>query len=522
MKKYDYNPKLYGNTYEYLHDVVRRYANRNAFRWKEQGTYRTKTYEEVMEDVQAFSLQLEKRGLVGEHIALIGEASYAWVVGFLAILYTGSVVVPLNYTMPSQEVKDDILFSDAKAILIGDTDIQLQKDILGMPDIVGIQLQDMLTDVVEKETKNYALISPNSLACIIFTTGTTGKRKGVMLSQQNLMAGATQAAAVTDVRQYKRALATLPNYHVLELSATYLSAMYSGVELYFGKDVKYFAKNLKKEMPEIIQVVPLFLQIIEKKIKNGIKSVGVRKFNFAVNICKIASYIKVDLYKKLLGSIYAELGGELKTFVVGGAFLSSETVCFFQKIGIKVLQGYGMTETVGAVSCNREYEINAKSIGTPMPFSELRIKDGEVQVRGKNVMLGYYKEPELTREAFDEGWLKTGDLGYMDEKGFLYLTGRKKNLIILSDGENINPEMFEEEIQDRCEDISEIMVFQQDNKIMAAIYSESGKQSDIHDAIDVFNKTVPYSQRIQDVIFSVTPLPRTGNGKLKRGCFGKG
>lgn len=522
MKKYDYNPKLYRNTYEYLHDVVRRYANRNAFRWKEQGTYRTKTYEEVMRDVQAFSLQLKKRGLIGEHIALIGEASYAWVVGFLAILYTGSVVVPLNYTMSSQEVKDDILFSDAKAILIGDTDIQLQKDILGMPDIVGIQLQDMLTDAVEKETKSYALISPDSLACIIFTTGTTGKKKGVMLSQQNLMAGATQAAAVTDVRQYKRALATLPNYHVLEVSGSYLSAMYAGIELYLGKGVKYFSKNIKREKPEIMLVVPLFLQTMEKKIKTGIRNTGAKKFDFAATVCKIASWFRINLYKRLLKSIYAELGGEIRTFIVGGAFLSPETVRFFQKMGIKILQGYGMTETVGAVSCNREYEINAESIGISMPFSELRIKDGEVQVRGKNVMLGYYKEPELTREAFDEGWLKTGDLGYMDEKGFLYLTGRKKNLIILSDGENINPEMFEEEIQDRCADISEIMVFQQDNKIMAAIYSESGKQSDIHDAIDVFNKTVPYSQRIQDVIFSATPLPRTGNGKLKRGCFGKG
>ena len=522
MKKYDYSPKLYGNIYEYLHDVVCRYANRNAYRWKEQDTYKTKTYEDLMGDVQAFSLQLERRELIGQHIALIGEASYVWVIGFLAILYTGSVVVPLNYVMPSQDVKEDLLFSDAKAVLIGDVDIQLKKDITEFSDIACIQLDDMMTAVTEKETKNYASVCADSLACIIFTTGTTGKRKGVMLSQQNLMAGATQAAAVTDIRQYKRALATLPNYHVLELSATYLSSLYAGVELYLGKDVKYFAKNLKREKPEIIQVVPMFLQIMEKQIKVGIKSVGAKRFNFAVNVCKIASYFRVDIYKKLLGSIYAKLGGELKTFVVGGAFLSSETVCFFQKIGIKVLQGYGMTETVGAVSCNREYEINAKSVGTPMPFSELRIRNGEVQVRGKNVMLGYYKEPGLTREAFDEGWLRTGDLGYIDDNGFLYLTGRKKNLIILSDGENINPEMFEKEIQEMCIDISEIIVFQQDNKIMATIYSESGSRENIHDMIEIFNRTVPCSQRVQSVIFSDVPLPRTENGKLKRDCFGKG
>lgn len=516
MDKYNYNPHLYANTYEFLNDIVEKYSERSAIRWMEQGIYKAKSYCDMMEDINSFVMQMEERKLVQRHIALVGKPSYAWIIGFLAILYSGSVAVPLNGLLPVENIKKDMAFADASAVIIGDIDIQIREEICLGSDIPCIDLDEMMAKKAERKKEEYAKVDTDALACIMFTTGTTGARKGVMLSQQNLMAGATQAAAVSDVRKYNSALATLPNYHILELSGTYLSGLYFGCELFLGKEIKYFSRNLKNEKPEIMEVVPLFLQVMEKKIRRAIKKKGERKFYLATLICRGLLKLGINAYTKVFWGIYEELGSNIKTFIVGGAFLSSETVSFFAKFGISVLQGYGMTETTGAVTCNRDYDINAKSVGRAMPFSEVRIKEGEVQVKGKNVMLGYYKEPELTKEAFDEGWLCTGDLGYIDEKGFLYLTGRKKNLIILSDGENVSPEMWEETIKSKCEDINDIIVFEQENKIMAKIYSESGEEGEIRKIIESFNTSIPYAQRIQKVIFNREPLPRTATGKLKR------
>lgn len=516
MMKHDRVPQLYVNTYEYLHSISLKYSGRNALRWKEDDIYYVKTYQEMMDDIFAFAVQLEKRNLIKGHIALVGEVSYEWVVGFLAIIYTGSVAVPLNYMLSGEELIDDMIFADVDAALIGDMDAQTKLEVCSKSGIDFMEMNDMLLRDELVRMDDYSQVKADSLACIIFTTGTTGKKKGVMLSQQNLMAGATQVAATTDVRKQRKAIATLPAYHIFELTGTYLGGLYCGGELFLGRGVKYFARNIKNESPEIIEVVPLFLEAMKKKIEAAIEKRGKRKYYCAQALCKFLSGIGINVYRMIFHSIYDELGGAIKTFVVGGASLNPEIALFFNNIGIKVLPGYGLTETTGAITCNRDNNVNIKSVGKAMPFSELRIKDGEVQVRGKNVMLGYYKELELTKEVFDDGWFCTGDLGYMDEEGFLYLTGRKKNLIILSDGANINPEIWEEEIRSSCEAISEIIIFEQDNKVVTSIYAENEVREEAEKAIDRFNAKIPYAQRIQKIFFSDEPLPKTSTGKIKR------
>lgn len=441
------------------------YGTQDAIRYKvksagESGKKETKvearTYTQLRQDSERFSAALSGLGEQGKHIALVGATSYSWITAYYGIVNGGSVAVPLDANLSDEDLCELIDRADVTTLIYDGSKestavmaaekcpklvhiIAMEAAGSGNPDILP------MWDLIGKEQKGTGYEpKPEDLATIMFTSGTTGKSKGVMLTHRNLAENAT--ALDMGYEPGMVVMSVLPIHHAYCLSMDILKGTSIGAIICINDSLLRVAKNIKLFEPNMILMVPLMVETLAKKMEE-------------------ASFIPAPLVK---GKVF---GKQFHTICSGGAYLNPAYIDFFKKYGITILQGYGMTECAPVISTNCNGAFKAGSIGKCMPNCEVKIVDEELWVKGSSVMQGYYKMPEETAQTLEDGWLKTGDLGYIDEEGYLFLTGRKKNLIITPNGENVSPEEIENKLSEKRL-VQEVLVRESDSVIEAEIFPD--------------------------------------------------
>ena len=500
------------NIQELVAEAAKEYSNKVAYRYIENREIIEKTYLDIKQDSNAFCWTLEKLGMIGKHVAVIGPTSYEYLVTYFGSASSGSVIVPIDKELPKEEILDllnraDIsvfvydeqyadLLAEAKESCPGITHyIHMRKEV---SDENELSLKSCLR---ENQGQYEKKINPETLCAILYTSGTTGKSKGVMLSHKNLI----HNVVCVDMRVPHDAvmLSVLPIHHAYCFNCDILLAMHNGSTVCINDSIRHLVRNLKRFSPDIILLVPMILESMYYKLNE-------------------ASKASPEIPKPLIAQ--GALGGRLKTIYCGGAYLNPKYIAGFREFGIQLLQGYGMTESAPRISCNYSWLSKDESVGQLLPGVEAKIVDHEIWVKSDSVMMGYYKNPEATAETIVDGWLRTGDLGYVDEDNFVYINGRKKNLIILSNGENISAEELENKLYESPL-VAEALVYGENNVITAEIYpnEEYKEKAGITDPVaalqqivDEVNKNVPLYKRIHTLKVREIPFEKTTSKKIKR------
>ena len=446
--------------------------DKTAFRYRKgRDQTESKTYADVYREVRKAAAWIEHNIGTKQHIAVIGENSYEWLIAFFAILASGNVAAAIDKELPANEVAWMIGKADVTAAFVSKTYSDLVEGIDGLK----VTTLKGLQTAAEAESEEYTLYKPerDEPASIFFTSGTSGRSKAVMLSHGNLASEITDVSKLFDPEDAESVLAVLPFHHTFGLNVAILMAYYYGVTIFLNKSLKNVQDDLKLAKPDVIMLVPMFIEVLYKKIQDGIKKSGKeKKVEKGIKFSNFLLKLGIDKRRKLFKDILDVFGGNLKYIISGGAFLDQSYIKTYHDFGIEILNGYGTTECSPCVAVNRNYHQKAGSVGMKVPGTEFRISaDGEVQVKGPVTMLGYYNEPEATAEVLQDGWYSTGDLGRVDDEGFVFLTGRKKNLIILSNGENISPEELEQDFR-LDPGVNEVLVYDRKNMIIAEIFPE--------------------------------------------------
>lgn len=423
------------------------------------------SYRALASTVRALGTQALASGMSGAHCALIGKLTYQWVVTYLALLSIGAVVVPLDGDWSAQTLAATVRSADCRFLFCGAELSEKAGEICRTAGIAApIYLTDEADGIEAMTTQGEAriaagddgfskvVIDPEALALLVFTSGTTGKGKGVMLSQKALLANITGALSL--VRVGKKTIAVLPPHHTFGSTIGLLTPFAAGMEVYISGGIRHLLHEFKAESPDGLVMVPLYLETFRRKILATAADTGKEKLlGRTMKVSNLLRRVGVNASGKLFASVLSVFGGKLDFIVCGGAPLAQDVMKFFTSLGITVLNGYGITECAPLVSVNRRGEEVDGSVGVPIPWDRVKIDapnengEGEVCVSGPNVMLGYYKDPEATAACMDgDGYFHTGDIGKLDAEGNLYITGRSKNLIILSNGKNIYPEEIESEL----------------------------------------------------------------------------
>lgn len=495
---------------EIIVQAAETYQDASAIRYKiSKKEIASKSYEQLREDSERFSNVLEELGEQGKHIAITGMTSYSWLVSYLGTVNSASVAVPLDVSLPAEDMCELIDRADA-TIFVYD---EIRKDVAAMvkercPKIkylISMQKEEQdkevlsLWQLLEKsENKCSIMPNPDALCTIMFTSGTTGKSKGVMLSHRNLAENATCFDMKIPPRTV--ALSVLPIHHAYCLTMDFLKGLSIGADICINDSLLRVAKNIKLFQPNMILMVPLMIETMAKKLED-------------------AEGLLVDIVKKEV------FGEQFTTICSGGAYLNPAYIDLFARYGITIQQGYGMTECSPVISTNVSWNIRKDSVGQLISNCEAKTVDEELWVRGSSVMMGYYKMPEETAQTLTEdGWLCTGDLGYVDQDGFVYLTGRKKNLIITKNGENVSPEELENKIGEHRL-VQEILVRESEGVIEAEIFPdyEYAKKKEIKDiqavlqeVIDTYNQGAPAYKRVYRLKVRDTEFAKTLSKKIKR------
>ncbi len=472
-------------------NVARKYPDRIAISYKKNPRDKDTvnvTYQKARDYIRNMGTELISMGCRDKHVALIGESSYQWICSYFSLMSIGAVVVPIDINLPLEEIAGTLNFAECEFMLFSSA---MEAKIEGLRERVpclrtficmGETTNDnvfKLSDIEAKGGERYKngdnsyydyKINPDRLATIVFTSGTTGKGKGVMLSQKNIVSDMTQG--MYNFAISPKTMNVLPPHHTFGSTVNFVGHFSQGSEIYISSGLKYISNEMKEQQPSHLVLVPLFVESMYKKIWSGAEKNGQAKnLRRLMKVSNVLRKFGIDLRRKLFkSSILDSFGGKLEMIICGGASLNQDIIDTFDAIGITILNGYGITECAPLISCNRNKYRKKGSVGTPIIGELVKIKDpdangeGEICVKGPNVMLGYYKDPKATAEVFDEeGYFKTGDYGKLDEEGWIYITGRLKNLIILSNGKNVYPEEIETEIS-RIFGVSEVVVYAGESK----------------------------------------------------------
>ncbi len=443
-----------------LRDMIRKssemYAERSAFLVKKNGKYEPITYMQYMADINALGTKLVNMGLKGEKIAVIGEASYAWAVTYLAVVCGVGVIVPLDKELPKEEIDNLINIANVKMIIHSPKVKTIDKDTkVDYKVCMGEELDALIEDgkrLLKEGNRDFldAVIDPEEMQILLFTSGTTGMAKGVMHNHRTICTNLMSMVTMFKLYPEDIFLSVLPIHHTYECTCGFLCPIYKGCTIAHCEGLKYIVQNLKETKATMVLGVPLMFEKMWRTINKTIDKNGMRKkVNLGMKIAKVAGAVGIDVRRKLFKQIHDNFGGNIRTFISGAAAIDPKVAEGFRSIGIQLLQGYGLTECAPIGALNRDVYSKDAAAGLPLPGVEIKIDNpneegiGEVLIKGGNVMMGYYEAPELTAEAIVDGWYHTGDLGYLDKDSFLHLTGRMKNVIITKNGKNVFPEEIE-------------------------------------------------------------------------------
>ena len=450
-----------------LYKSASRFTRRTAFKLKDKiGNIYKVTYEKFKKDVMALGTALINLGLKDSNIAVIGKNSYNWAVSYLASTIVG-VVVPIDKELKSEEIVNFLNVSSAKAVLADDKYIQnlvKSKSSIENKNILFINFNsekdtnsymsyqlalDAGYDQLEEGNKDFdnIKIDPNAMKILIFTSGTTGSAKGVCLSHKNVTSNIMSTFGIVKVHRDDQVLSILPLHHTYECTLGFLLVLYSGGCISYCEGLRHITDNILEFKPTVILCVPLLLEKMYKKIESTVrKSLPEKYANIEGDVIAQLPFI---IKKIVISKVKNSLGGRLRAFIVGAAPLSPDVINSFKNLHIKSIQGYGLTECSPLVAGNNDFYIKPDAVGLPIPNVSYKIDKpdetgvGEILVKGPNVMLGYYKNEEETKKAIVDGWFHTGDLGKVDDDGWLYITGRLKTVIVTQNGKNIYPEEIE-------------------------------------------------------------------------------
>ena len=508
---------------------------------------------------------LKNKGLSGKRIAIIGETCPEWIEMFFAVISAGAVAIPFDKELLVTEIKGFMDISKADAIFfspkyakkygelkeVGALDnlkYIIPADVSELEDVEDeriVPFYDFLSDAVPETImpSEITRAKPRGEMCVmLFTSGTTGSSKCVMLSERNIMACANSACESTNFSDKDVLLSVLPLHHTYELAINVAIMMY-GATVCINDNLKNVLKNLKVFKPTGLVLVPLFLTTFNKKIWDEVKKKGMEnKLKLGMTASNALRFVGVDMREKLFAEILAAFGGNLNKIICGGAAMEASLMKTFDALGIEVCEGYGITECSPLIAVNPYYKRKVGSVGPAVPCCEVMIDGestdekgrviGEIIVKGENVMIGYYDNPEANYEVFtDDGWFRTGDLGYMDSEGYIYITGRKKSVIVLNNGKNVFPEEIEEYLA-KIDSIKECVVVGRDkgdgSEIMLTAvvfpdfdaYPENEPIDNIADDIKKqvldMNRLLPSFKQIRNIDIRKTEFEKTTTRKIKR------
>ena len=513
-----YKPPVISSISDMLEKKALKSPEGSAFRFRKGRDHiEEKTYGDVCLEVRKTASLVEQQYGRGSHIAIIGENSYEWMIAFFSVLCSGNVAVPIDKELPAAEVAWMIDHADVTAAFVSKT----YSDVVENIDGLSVMTLKELQKAGEEGDSDYQLYHPqdDELASIFFTSGTTGKPKGVMLSHGNLAYETVGPARLFHPEGFTT-LSVLPYHHEFGLNVAVLMAYNYGVSIFLNKSLKRVKEDLMIAKPVILMLVPMFTEVFYKQIMDGIKKSGrEKKVRQGIRLSNLLLKFGIDKRRTFFSEIIDEFGGELKYIISGGAHLDTFYVKAFRDFGIEVLNGYGASELSPCVAINRNYYKRDGSVGPAIPGMDVRTTpDGEVQFKGPATMMGYYKNPEATEEVIQDGWYSTGDLGYVDKDGFIFLTGRKKNLIILSNGENISPEELENDYS-IDPGVCEVLVYAQNEMLVAAIYPEEeyrGNTAYFEELTEKINQDRPMYKKISRVVLRDEEFIKNTSQKIVR------
>lgn len=496
---------------ELMNYAVETYADLPAVRWLKKKDIMERSYRELGEDISEVRNSLAEEGFCMDHIALIGTSSVEWVTAYFAITTGENVAVPLDAGLPAEDLLELLNRAHAKALFISPKNRKMVEQVrANCPEIQKIWLlseekdtdmetiEDLKAEVAGKEKEFHG--KPEDIATIIYTSGTTGKSKGVILTQENI------AKNVESVQYEKEPgcvmLSVLPIHHAFCLVMDWMKGFSLGAVVCINDSFMHMVRNMSIFKPDVMLMVPMMIEMIQKRLSAADPAIP-----------------KKVLAEKIFG-------GNLKIIFTGGAHLDPYYIDQLEEYGVDVFEGYGMSECSPVISSNTPDHHKKGSIGKPLPNVEIRIENDEIQVRGTSVMKGYLDMPKETEETLKDGWLHTGDKGYLDDDGFLFINGRVKNLIILSNGENISPEEIENKLA-IAPLIAEVVVTGENNGLTARIYadqdliqiknlSEDDVKAELQDVIDSYNRSQPTYRQITGLVVRKNPFIRNATGKIKR------
>lgn len=565
-KKYD---KVYYKVREVsdLRDMVRKsarlYKDKPAYLQKDRpgGKYMPISYGQFNEQMEALGTRLVDLGLKGKKIAVIGESCYQWIMTYFAVVSGVGVIVPLDKNLPKEELKNLIDRAEVSALVYTKrseknlTDLFENKGTIEHFISIGddehtdkaLSFDKLIEEgnkLLSKGIREYvdADIDPDQMATLMFTSGTTGMAKGVMLSHKNIVSNVYQMSKLVKIKEDGVVFSILPIHHAYEFTCSICTTFYQGQTIAICEGLKQLQKNMVECKANVMLGVPLVFEKMYKGMWKQAKRRGEEeKLRKAIDLSKkLKLYNNPTLMKKLFRAVHQSFGGNITLFIAGGAAIDPAVIEDFEAMGLPMIQGYGMSECAPIIAVNQDRYSKAASVGRPMPGCEVKILHpdedgvGEVICKCDSVMLGYYKNPEATAEVLQDGWLHTGDLGYLDADGFLYLTGRKKTVIVTKGGKNIYPEEVETVLMENPLIQEAIVYGKVDEKVGNVMVSADifpnfellkKEKGELHhgeiyhfykELIDQINTTMPPYKAVKRISIRETEFDKTTTGKIKR------
>ena len=550
-----YEATEFYNIREIIKNSVKKYPTNIAFIIKEKNddkvNYKKITYKEFDEQINSLGTAFMDMGLKDKRIAIIGKNRYEWMITYFAAVNGTGVVVPLDKGLPEQEIEDSLVRSKADAIVFEESYIKIIKGIkergkTQVKEFICMDEQSEYPSISKLIEKGKTIlgsgdrsfidrpIDNDKMSILLFTSGTTSAAKAVMLSHRNIAFDIYAMTKCEDIRPTDTNMAFLPFHHTFGCTGI-LMFLSKGATNVFCDGLRYIQKNLVEYHVSAFVCVPLLIESIYKKIWQTIEKIGqTKKVNFGIKLSKFLLKFKIDIRKKLFKQIYDQLGGEIRSVISGASGLDPKVAEGFKDFGLIVVQGYGLTETSPCLAAESVAACKSGSIGLPIPGVEIKIDNpndegiGELVAKGPNVMLGYYENDEETARVLKDGWFHTGDLAYRDKEGFIFISGRQKNVIVLKNGKNVYPEEIET-LVGNLSYVKECMVYgkPKDDDLVVSIKvvydKEQFKEKNqteiekiIWEDIKKINQTMPNYKHIKNLLVTDEEMIKTTTAKVKR------